>query len=79
MVAKGSIGELVNGVSGPLVALFAAILMFFTFYIDFKANVQQKNQFLESFGSQKENSTKQEKVWRVERLKNTFYELLRQD
>jgi hypothetical protein len=66
MVAKGSIGELVNGVLGPLVALVAAILTFFAFYIDYKANVQQKNQFLESFGSRNENSTKQEKVWRVE-------------
>ncbi|MFM2307632.1 MAG: hypothetical protein RLZZ367_2301 [Bacteroidota bacterium] len=38
---KGPVGDLINGVAGPFIALMAAILTFLAFYIQYKANTIQ--------------------------------------
>ena len=73
----GAIGDTINGISGPFIALIAAILTFLAFYIQYKANIQQRSQFVESLEKQKEESLEQEKIWRSERFENRFYELLK--
>jgi hypothetical protein len=73
----GAIGDTINGISGPFIALIAAILTFLAFYIQYKANIQQRDQFNKSFEKQKEESLEQEKIWRAERFENRFYELLK--
>ena len=73
----GAIGDTINGIAGPFIALIAAIITFLAFYIQYKANIQQKDQFIKSLEKQKEERTEQEKIWRIERFENKFYELLK--
>lgn len=74
---KGPVGDTINGIAGPFIALLASILTFFAFYIQYKANIQQRDQFNTSLKEQKIASLEQEKIWRVERFENRFYELLK--
>ncbi|MBL0269342.1 MAG: putative phage abortive infection protein [Chitinophagaceae bacterium] len=74
---KGPVGDTVNGIAGPFIALLAAILTFLAFYIQYKANIQQREQFNTSLKEQKAAFLEQEKIWRVERFENRFYELLK--
>lgn len=39
---KGEIGDTIGGISGPFIAIAAAILTFLAFWVQFKANEQQK-------------------------------------
>lgn len=73
----GGIGDTINGIAGPFIALVAAILTFLAFYIQYKANIQQREQFTKSLDKQKEEQREQEKIWRIERFENKFYELLK--
>jgi hypothetical protein len=41
--STGVIGDTIGGITGPLIALIAAILTFMAFWIQFKANQQQRN------------------------------------
>ena len=74
---KGSIGDTVNGVAGPFIALLAAILTFLAFYVQYQANVQQRNQFTSAANKQKLDDLEQEKTWKIERFENRFFELLK--
>lgn len=73
----GAVGDTINGIAGPFIALIAAILTFLAFYIQYKANIQQKVQFTESLKKQNEYQNEQEHIWRKERFENRFYELLK--
>jgi hypothetical protein len=75
--ASGGIGDTINGIAGPFIALMASVLTFMAFYIQYQANIAQKEQFQKSLEKQKEASDAQEKIWRVERFENRFYELLK--
>src|SRR5690606_15126962 len=55
----GPIGDTINGIAGPFIALLAAILTFLAFYIQYKANSEQRRQFLISFRTQREENRKQ--------------------
>lgn len=47
---KAEVGTVIGGIAGPLIAIGAAILTFFAFWIQFKANEQQKNDlYIERF------------------------------
>lgn len=74
---KGPVGDTINGIAGPFIALLASILTFLAFYIQYKANIQQREQFNTSLEEQRNASKEQEKIWRVERFENRFYELLK--
>ena len=74
---KGPIGDTINGIAGPFIAILASILTFLAFYIQYKANIQQRDQFTTSLNEQKVASKEQEKIWRIERFENRFYELLK--
>lgn len=39
---KGQIGDTIGGITGPFIAIAGAILTFFAFWVQFKANEQQK-------------------------------------
>lgn len=62
----GPIGDTLNGIAGPFIALFAAILTFGAFWVQFQANKQQRKQFAE-----------QAKDTARQRFENIFYELLK--
>ncbi|MES2479427.1 MAG: putative phage abortive infection protein [Bacteroidota bacterium] len=49
----GPVGDTINGIAGPFIALLAAVLTFLAFYIQFKANNQQRDQFNHSLEEQK--------------------------
>jgi len=74
---RGSVGDTINGISGPFIAIIASVLTFFAFYIQYQANIQQRNQFIKSLRAQNDERKAQEKVWRIERFENKFYELLK--
>lgn len=74
---KGPIGDFINGIAGPFIAILVSILTFLAFYIQYKANIQQREQFNTALNRQIADSKAQEKVWRVERFENRFYELLK--
>jgi len=73
----GAIGDTINGIAGPFIALLASILTFLAFYIQYKANIQQKKQFEDTLSNQKIEDDKQEKIWLKERIENRFFELLK--
>jgi hypothetical protein len=75
--STGAIGETINGISGPFIALLASILTFLAFYIQYKANIQQKLQFNSALASQKTEDEKRENVWLKERIESRFFELLK--
>ncbi len=74
---KGAVGDTINGIAGPFIALLASILTFLAFYVQYKANIQQRDQFTTSLNEQKIASIEQGKIWRIERFENRFYELLK--
>lgn len=42
LIGKGEIGDAIGGTMGPFVAIFAAILTFLAFWVQYKANLQQR-------------------------------------
>ena len=72
----GAIGDTINGISGPFIALLAAALTFLAFYIQYKANIQQRDNFKKEMNAQKKSTRTQENVWRIERFESRLYELL---
>ena len=91
----GAIGDTINGIAGPFIALAAAILTFLAFYIQYKANLEQRIQFNKTFRKQEEEAKEQrqqfitnfekqieerkeqEKIWKIERFENQFYEMVK--
>lgn len=61
----GAIGDTINGISGPFIALGAAFLTFLAFYIQYIANKKQDKQFND-----------QNKQWTIERFESKFYSLI---
>lgn len=49
----GQVGDTINGIAGPFIAVLVAILTFLAFYVQFKANEQQRTQFNEQMELQK--------------------------
>lgn len=41
-IGKGEIGDTIGGIMGPFIAIAAALLTFFAFWVQYKANEQQK-------------------------------------
>lgn len=73
----GAIGDTINGIAGPFIALIAAILTFIAFYIQYKANIQQREQFSLTLEKQENEYKEQQKIWHVERFENKYFELVR--
>lgn len=73
----GQIGDTIGGIMGPFIAIGASILTFLAFWVQYQANVQQRHQYLESLRKQKEETLAHERIWRIERFENRFYELLK--
>jgi len=74
---KGPVGDTINGIAGPFIALLASILTFLAFYIQYKANIQQREQFTKTLEEQEKANLAQDKIWRIERFENRFFELLK--
>lgn len=62
----GQIGDTIGGTMSPFIAIAAALLTFIAFWVQYKANKQQSEQFK----NQANDVT-------IERFENKFYELLR--
>ena len=91
----GNIGDTINGIAGPFIALIAAVLTFLAFYIQVKANKwqlsiykEQRKQFEIELKIQKDENEKakkeevkrqekQDRIWRIERFEQRFYELIK--
>lgn len=83
-LGKGDVGTLIDGVSGPFIAVVAAILTFLAFFAQITANriqiilfKDQRKQFDIQLEKNRIERTEQEKIWRIERFENKFYELVR--
>lgn len=55
----GAIGDTINGIAGPFIALAGAILTFLAFYIQYKANLEQRNQFTKTIQNQEKEAKEQ--------------------
>jgi hypothetical protein len=62
----GQIGDTIGGIAGPVIALLAALLTFFAFWVQFQANKAQTAQF-----------NKQDVDTKIDRFENRFYELIK--
>lgn len=62
----GTIGDTYGGLLGPPIAFIAAILTFAAFWVQYRANQQQKSDIAD-----------QKKNWLYERFENRFFELLK--
>ncbi|CAA9194671.1 hypothetical protein FLA105534_00261 [Flavobacterium bizetiae] len=56
---KRAIGDTINGIAGPFIALAGAILTFLAFYIQYKANLEQRNQFTKTLKNQEKETKEQ--------------------
>lgn len=65
-INTGSVGDTINGVAGPFIAIIAAALTFGAFWVQYLANKEQRKQF----AAQARDTEKQ-------RFENIFYELLK--
>lgn len=72
----GQIGDTIGGIIGTFIAIPAAILTFFAFWVQYQANIEQRNQFARELENQRSDAKKQEKLWRIERVENKFYSML---
>lgn len=75
--STGGIGDTIGGIMGPFIAIGAAFLTFFAFWIQFVANIQQREQFRIELERRDSERVAQERTWRIERFENRFYELVR--
>lgn len=75
--STGAIGDTINGIAGPFIALFASLLTFLAFYIQYKANHQQKLQFTTTLNNQAIETAKLEKEQAISRIESRFFELLK--
>lgn len=84
----GVIGDTIGGILGPAIAVIVAGLTFLAFWVQYKANTQQKQQFEEQLQEQRNQfasqiklqeqlNVDQDRIWRIERFEDRFYELLK--
>jgi hypothetical protein len=77
-LSKGKdVADALNGLTSPFIALFASLLTFLAFYVQFKANIQQREQFKKTLENQKNDQKEQERIWMAEQFESRFFELLR--
>lgn len=69
----GQIGDTLGGIMGPFIAIVASILTFLAFWVQYKANEQQKL----TNEQQKIANEQQELDLKKERFESKFYEMLR--
>jgi len=62
----GEIGDTIGGIMGPFVAIGVGVLTFFAFWVQFKANEQQKSYL-----------RKQSKEFKFERLETRLFEMIK--
>lgn len=75
--STGQIGDTIGGIMGPFIGIAAALLTFLAFWVQYQANIQQRQQYRDALIDEKKDRGDQEKIWRIERFENRFYELLR--
>lgn len=73
----GAIGDTINGIAGPFIALLAALLTFLAFYIQYKANLQQRTHFETTLANQTLDAKEQEKNRLKDKIESRFFELLK--
>lgn len=73
----GEIGDAIGGTLGPFIAIAAAILTFFAFWVQYKANTQQREQFISQLELQRSQSAYQDKIYAKERFESKFFDLIK--
>lgn len=77
----GPIGDTIGGLMNPFIALAGVIVTGLAFYIQYKANLQQRELFLEEQAENKrqlqEQIDNQNKQNRIQQFESQFYELLK--
>jgi hypothetical protein len=72
----GEIGDTIGGITAPFIGIIGAILTFLAFYVQYKANEQQRTQFEDELEKRDLEKIEQDKTWQIERFENKFYQLL---
>ncbi|PWV46450.1 putative phage abortive infection protein [Chitinophaga sp. S165] len=77
----GQIGDTLGGIMGPPIAILGVILTFLAFFIQYRANAEQRQQFERSMVQQQQHFEKtlkeQSKTHKLEQIENRFFELLK--
>lgn len=73
----GPIGDTINGIAGPFIALTAALLTYAAFYMQFKANKFQITQFKVQKNQFDNQLRQQASTDAIARFENKYYELVR--
>lgn len=80
LTKTGEIGDTLGGIMNPFIALAGVAITFLAFYIQFKANQYQKEQFLEQLNIDKEQFKLELELQREQfnknKFENQFYEML---
>jgi len=72
-----NVSNTINGVATPFIALATAVLTFLAFWVQYQANVQQKELFDKELEKKQEDDLARENSWRIDRFENRFYELIK--
>jgi hypothetical protein len=72
-----NVSNTINGIAAPFIALASAILTFFAFWVQYQANIQQRELFDKEVAKKGDDDKERDKTWRFERFENRFYELLK--
>lgn len=77
---KGPIGDAIGGIMNPFIALSGVVLTFLAFYIQYRANQYQREQFNVQLDKEKEQFRQELELQREQFIKNQFenqfYEML---
>jgi hypothetical protein len=77
----GQIGDTLGGIMNPFVAIGGAILTYLAFYIQFKANKLQREQFIQQIALEKDQFKQefdvQKEQFILSQFENQFYEMIR--
>lgn len=77
----GQIGDTVGGIMNPFIAISGVVLTYLAFYIQYRANKQQREQFNQQLEIEKSNFRdeiqEQQKQFRKTQFENQFYEMIK--
>ncbi len=79
-IGTGAIGDTFGGITAPFIGGIGVLLTFAAFYVQYKANIEQRKSLKEQqkqLGEQRTQNMEQEKDLKIERFENRFFELIK--
>jgi len=74
---SSNVANTINGIATPFLALISALLTFLAFWVQYQANVDQRDSFQKELSRRDKDDKDRDKTWKTERFEGRFYELLK--